>query len=227
MAEKRVSTRTELFKRGSDKDRSTGGGSNSSSSSVGSSNSSSKALTGVGVAGATTTTTTNTNTVSKGTPIKKDAIAPRGSHQQFGAAPTAKRGFWGKLFNRGGGEKENGGKGAASTALPVSKTAAVRKKAGPKLDAHDLEDREAQLERAGFAQLPGTLLSRAKGGELDKKFILKWEQFELQKEIGEGAYALVYLAKAKMADGSFKEVALKELKVIEGGGGFFVVCCLC
>jgi hypothetical protein len=44
--------------------------------------------------------------------------------------------------------------------------------------------------------------------------IYKWDQFELLKEIGEGAYAVVYLAKVKKADGTIKEVALKELKLV-------------
>ena len=52
----------------------------------------------------------------------------------------------------------------------------------------------------------------AKGEALDQKFLLKWEQFELQKEIGEGAYANVYLAKASI-DGVEKDLAVKELKL--------------
>lgn len=45
--------------------------------------------------------------------------------------------------------------------------------------------REQQLALAGFSQLPGTLLSRAKGEEVDAKFLFKWNQFDLQREIGE------------------------------------------
>ncbi len=48
---------------------------------------------------------------------------------------------------------------------------------------------------------------------MDPKFLLKWRQFDLRREIGEGAYAMVYLADANLADGSKKEVALKELKL--------------
>ena len=79
--------------------------------------------------------------------------------------------------------------------------------------APDLEAREAQLEAAGFAKLPGTLLSRAKGEALDNRFLLKWSQFELRREIGEGAYAMVYLANAALEGGSTKLVAVKELKL--------------
>lgn len=80
--------------------------------------------------------------------------------------------------------------------------------------AAELEAREAQLAAAGFSQLPGTLLSRAKGDAVDAKYLLKWNQFDLRREIGEGAYAMVYLATVKLETGAKKDVALKELKLL-------------
>lgn len=126
-----------------------------------------------------------------------------------GPRATASGGFFSKLFNRKPIQSAPNGSPAA-----VATTAPIRRKVTRKMAASELEDLEAQLEAAGFAQLPGTLLSRAKGELLDRKFLLRWQQFELQRDIGEGAYASVYLATATMPDGSVREVALKELKLL-------------
>jgi hypothetical protein len=42
----------------------------------------------------------------------------------------------------------------------------------------------------------------------------KWNQFDLKREIGQGAYAMVYLATVAVPDGGTKDVALKELKLL-------------
>lgn len=122
------------------------------------------------------------------------------------------KGFFGKLFGRHEKQRER-------EQLSVSASPARGKK--QIMAASELAKREAELEAAGFAQLPGTLLSRATGDTLDAKYRLRWDQFELVREIGEGAYAVVYLARVKLADGSVKDVALK----VSRDGGLFAASC--
>lgn len=128
-----------------------------------------------------------------------------GSDGSDRGSSNKKTGFFAKLKTLAGGKKHT-----ESPGMPTSTTPRKRRSF---LAAHDLEFREAQLQAAGFSQLPGTLLSRAKGDKVDSKYLLKWKQFDMIREIGEGAYAMVYLAEVALADGSKKEVALKELKL--------------
>ena len=120
---------------------------------------------------------------------------------------SKRSGFFSKLFRQAktGDEKP----------LSAKEQAAMKRKKGA-LAAQELEAREAQLIAAGFSQLPGTLLSRAKGESVDSKFVLQWDDVELMREIGEGAYALVYLAKVRSREegAQDKDVALKELKLL-------------